>query len=371
MNARRSSVFSLAALMGVALFASASVGQQAQAPQTQAPQTQAAPQSQGAPPPQAAPAQQPQAQVPPPPPRVSVTEDSLMSENDRIVGRVTIPDSKLAYLEQPQGRTWRRFHEMWAPWILGLAVLLTLIALLLFYLLRGPQRYDHDGAPIYIIRYSAFERFNHWMTATSFVVLALTGLNYVFGKRLLMPLIGPGAFGDVTQIAKYAHNFFAWPFVLGVLVMIVVWSRDNLPRRVDYEWLRAGGGLFGERRHISAGRFNAGQKLMFWFVVLATLVIFGSGLMLLFPLSLVDVNGMQTWGGVHTIAAAFFIAMILGHIYLGTAGTEGAFSGMGTGEVDAAWARQHHDLWVDQAPRADGRAHDDLPAGRVRPTRGV
>lgn len=377
MNARRSSTF-FAALVGASLFASVSVAQQAPSPDTQpapptqtAPTTQPAPQAQTAPATQAAPAQQPQVQVPPPPPRVSVTEDALMRENDRIVGRVSIPDSKLSYLEQPQGRTWRRFHEMWAPWILGLAVLLTLIALLLFYLLRGPQRYPREGAPFYVIRYNAFERFNHWMTATSFVVLALTGLNYVFGKRLLMPLIGPGAFGDVSQIAKYAHNFFAWPFVLGVLLMIVVWTRDNLPRRVDYEWLRAGGGLFGSRRHVSAGRFNAGQKLLFWLVVLATLVMFVSGVILLFPLTFVDVNGMQTWGGVHTIAGAFFIAMILGHIYLGTAGTEGAFSGMGTGEVEGAWARHHHDLWVDQAPRAHGRAPEDLPPARVRPTRGV
>ena len=193
-------------------------------------------------------------------PRQSVTEDMLFRDNSKIVGRVSIPDEKLSYLEQPQGRTWRQFHEKWAPWILGAAVLLTLLVLLLLYLLRGPQRFVREGAPVYVIRYKAYERFNHWMTAVSFVVLALTGLNYVFGKRLLMPLIGPGAFGDVTQIAKYAHNFFAWPFVLGVLVMIVVWSRDNLFRAEDREWLRAGGGLFGQTRHISAGRFNAGQK---------------------------------------------------------------------------------------------------------------
>jgi formate dehydrogenase subunit gamma len=301
----------------------------------------------------AAPPAQQQADIPPPPPRQSVTEESLMREGSRIVGRVSIPDSSLAYLQQPQGRTWRWFHETWAPWILGLAVLLTSLALLLLYMLRGPSRYRREGAPVYVIRYTSFERFNHWMTAVSFVVLALTGLNYVFGKRLLMPLVGANAFGDISQFAKYAHNFFAWPFVLGVLVMIVVWSRDNLPRRVDYAWLRAGGGLFREAGHLSAGRFNAGQKILFWLVVLATLVAFGSGLMLLFPLTLVDVNGMQFWGGVHTIASAAFIAMILAHIYVGAAGTEGAFRGMGEGKVDLAWARHHHDLWAEEAKRAD------------------
>jgi formate dehydrogenase subunit gamma len=315
----------------------------------------------------AAPSQAQQAQVPPPPPRQSVTEDMLLRENDRIVGRVSIPDSKLSYLEQPQGRTWRAFKESWAPWILGLAVTLTLLVLLLVYLLRGPQRYVRDALPVFLIRYSVIERFNHWMTATSFIVLAFTGLNYVFGKRLLMPLVGPDAFGEFSQVAKYAHNFFSWPFTLGVLIMIVVWTRDNLPRRIDLDWLRAGGGLLKNSRHVSAGRFNAGQKLLFWAVVLASVIIFGSGLALLFPFTFLDVNGMQLWSSVHSIAAALFIALILGHIYIGTAGTEGAFSGMGRGEVELAWARHHHDLWAENAPRAQKPEAGLPPAGYVAP----
>lgn len=347
----RSVLWLFAAILFAVALGSSALSQQAQQPAAQT----------------ASPAQ---AQVPPPPPRVSVTEDMLMRENDRIVGRVSIPDTKLRFLEQPQGRTWRAFHESWAPWILGLAVILTLILLIVFYMVSGPNRYQRDRAPVFVIRYSAFERFNHWMTATSFIVLALTGLNYVFGKRLLMPLIGANTFGDMSQIAKYAHNFFAWPFVLGVLVMIVVWTRDNLPRRVDLEWLRAGGGLFSKGRHISAGRFNAGQKLLFWAVTLATIVIFASGLMLLFPLSFTDVNGMQWWGAVHTIAAGLFIAMIIGHIYIGTAGTEGAFNGMGTGEVELAWARHHHDQWAEQAPRVDDRTTHEAPPAQTASTRG-
>lgn len=315
-------------------------------------------------------AAQTQPQIPPPPPRVSVTEDMLMQESNRIVGRVSIPDASLGYLEQPQGRTWRAFNESWTPWILGLAVLLTLLVLIVLYMVRGPFRYTRDSSPVFVIRYSSFERFNHWMTAVSFVVLALTGLNYVFGKRLLMPLIGASAFGDMSQIAKYAHNFFAWPFVLGVLVMIVVWTRENLPRRIDLEWLRAGGGLLNNGQHISAGRFNAGQKMLFWLVTLAMLIVFASGLMLLFPLALTDVNGMQWWGAIHSIAGALFIALIIGHIYIGTAGTEGAFAGMGTGEVELAWARHHHDQWADQATRVEDRDVHDAHPIQPAPTRG-
>ncbi len=340
MKMLRSALFALALSAGWVAPSALLHAQTQQGPQSQTLPTQTGPQP---------PAQQ--LQVPPPPPRQSVTEDMLLRENDRIIGRVSIPDAKLGYLEQPQGRTWRVFKENWAPWILGLAVILTLLIVVVVYMLRGSQRYERDGSSIRLIRYSSIERFNHWMTATSFIVLALTGLNYVFGKRLLMPLMSPEAFGGFSQFAKYAHNFFAWPFVLGVLIMIAVWTRDNLPRRVDLAWLRAGGGFGPNAAHLSAGRFNAGQKLLFWVVVLSTIIIFGSGLALMFPLTFLDVNGMQLWGAVHSIAAALFIAMIIGHIYIGTAGTEGAFGGMGTGEVDLAWARHHHDLWAQEAVR--------------------
>ena len=73
------------------------------------------------------------------------------------------------------------------------------------------------------LRFNVLERFTHWMTATAFIVLAITGVNYVFGKRLLMPLIGADAFATWSQWAKLAHNFIAWPFMLGVLLMLVLW----------------------------------------------------------------------------------------------------------------------------------------------------
>src|SRR6185437_567315 len=113
-------------------------------------------------------------------------------------------------------------------------------------------------------------------TATSFIVLALTGLNYFFGKRLLMPLLGPEAFAAWSHWAKYAHNFISWPFMLGVLLMIVIWIRDNLPDRYDVAWLKAGGGLFGGAEP-PAGRFNAGQKLVFWSVTVFGITLGATG----------------------------------------------------------------------------------------------
>jgi formate dehydrogenase subunit gamma len=286
----------------------------------------------------------------------SVNEEALFKQNSKITGRISIPDAKAATLEQPQGREWRGFHEGWMPWIGAIAILGMVVLLAAFYFTKGRimlERNEHSGRKI--LRFNEFERFTHWMTATCFIVLALTGLNYVFGKRLLMPLIGPDAFAAISQWSKYAHNFLAWPFMIGICFMMAVWMADNIPNRIDWEWMKAGGGFFSGR-HPSAERFNGGQKLVFWIVILAGLLMSISGIMLMFPFAALDINGMQTIQGIHAIIAVLFIAAMLAHIYIGSLGMEGAYDAMGSGEVDLARARAHHDLWVEeqQAKTASG-----------------
>ncbi|ACL60126.1 formate dehydrogenase subunit gamma [Methylobacterium nodulans] len=278
----------------------------------------------------------------------SVNEDLLFKQAPKIGGRITIPDAKAANLIQPQGREWRMFHESWMPWIGGIAILGMVAALGLFYFTRGRIRLEHsEESGRKLLRFNSFERFTHWMTATCFILLALSGLNYIFGKRLLMPLIGPDAFAALSQWAKYAHVFLAWPFMLGVLFMLVVWLRDNIPNRIDIAWLKQGGGFLGDA-HPSAGRFNAGQKLVFWMVIGFGFAMGATGLMMLFPFAATDINGMQITQVVHSLIGVVFIAGILAHIYIGTLGMEGAYDAMGSGEVDIAWAKVHHDLWVKE-----------------------
>jgi formate dehydrogenase subunit gamma len=286
----------------------------------------------------------------------SVNEEALFKNNSKLVGRISIPDSKAATLEQPQGREWRGFHEGWMPWIGAIAILGMVVLLAVFYFVKGRvmlEHNEHSGRKI--LRFNTFERFTHWMTATCFIILGLTGLNYVFGKRLLMPLIGPDAFSTISQWSKYAHNVLAWPFIVGILFMLSVWLSDNIPNRVDWAWMKAGGGFFNDT-HPSAGRFNAGQKLIFWIVVIGGLAMAASGIMLIFPFAALDINGMQTVQAIHGIIAVLFIAVMLAHIYIGSLGMEGAYDAMGSGEVDLAWARTHHDLWVEeeQAKTASG-----------------
>ena len=295
----------------------------------------------------------------------AVNEQKLLEQSRRIEGRIVLPDEKAGTLIQPAGRTWRYFHEVLLRWIGAIVILATILALALAYALIGPLRLSAGHSGTRVARFSAFERFAHWLTATSFVLLALTGLNVTFGKVLLLPLIGPEAFTALSEAAKYVHNFVSFPFVLGLILIAALWMRDNIPHNVDIEWLKQGGG-FVKSRLPAAGRFNAGEKLVFWLALAAGAAVAVSGFLLMFPFYVTNILGMQAAQVVHSIVAMLFIALIIGHIYIGTLGTEGAFEAMGTGSVDLNWAREHHALWL-QDEIAKGHVSHLPPRSSARP----
>ena len=152
-----------------------------------------------------------------------------------------------------------------------------LAVLVVFYLMRGMVKIENGRSGRLIVRFNAMERFVHWMTATCFIVLALTGLNLTFGKQLLIPLLGPDAFATWSQWGKYAHNYLSFPFTLGVALMLLMWIANNIPNRVDMEWIKRGGGIVGND-HPPAYKFNAGQKMIYWIVVLGGGAVGGLGL---------------------------------------------------------------------------------------------
>jgi formate dehydrogenase subunit gamma len=187
------------------------------------------------------------------------------------------------------------------------------------------------------------------MTAACFIVLAISGLNITFGKSLLLPLMSPEAFTGWSQWLKYAHNYLSFPFTLGVIVIFLMWIGGNIPNRADGAWIREGGGLFDPDKHPPAYRFNAGQKLIYWIVVIGGAAVAITGYILMFPFyGDISVAGMQTAQVVHGVVAVLFVAVMLAHIYIGSIGMEGAFEAMGTGEVDVNWAKEHHRLWVEE-----------------------
>jgi formate dehydrogenase subunit gamma len=290
-----------------------------------------------------------------PNPTASVTsERDLFKQVPRAEGRIDIPDTKASVLIQPAGRTWDYFHEVLLHWG-GAIVILGMIAVLgAAYLIMGRLRITAGRSGQKIVRFKAFERFSHWLTAVSFVILGLTGLNITFGKILLLPVIGPGAFSSVSEAAKYAHNFTSFSFVAGLILIIVIFFKDNIPEKVDLEWLKQGGG-FIKNKHAPAGRFNPGEKAVYWLSVAAGVVVSVSGFVLLFPFFGTDIADMQIAQGVHAIFAVLFVALILGHIYIGTLGMEGAFEAMGTGKVDLNWAKEHHDIWLARKLASEDR----------------
>lgn len=246
------------------------------------------------------------------------------------------------------GENWRQFRTgpliTYGGWFLVGVV----IVIALFFTLVGRNRLAHGRSGTTIVRWKPHERFVHWFNAISFVLLAITGLSLLFGRTVLIPVLGHEAFAAYAQIAKLVHNYLGPAFSVGVLVMILMWIGHNIPNRVDVQWFRQGGGIVG-KAHPSAGKFNGGEKVWFWL----GLVVFGltvsiSGFVLNFPNFGQERETMAIAQGVHAITSILWVGFFLGHAYIGTLGTEGALEGMTTGRVDVNWAKQHHDLWYQE-----------------------
>jgi formate dehydrogenase subunit gamma len=283
----------------------------------------------------------------------AVNEEQLLRQLQQVQGRVSIPDQKSGTLIQPAGQSWREFHEVSLRWIGGIAIIGMLAVLTLFYLMRGMVKIEAGRSGRVIVRFTAIERFVHWMTAACFIILALSGLNITFGKTLLLPLIGADAFSSWSQAAKYAHNYLSFPFTIGVVLILLMWIAGNIPNRVDVDWVKRGGGMAGND-HPPAYRFNAGQKMIYWIVVLGGGAAAISGYLLMFPFYATNIADMQWAQIVHGTVAMLFVAAMLAHIYIGTIGMEGAFEAMGEGTVDVNWAKQHHSLWLQEEQARTG-----------------
>ncbi len=273
-----------------------------------------------------------------------------------ISGRSSIPDARASRLEQPDGRVFREQRDASAR-TGGLAILGMLGLLVVFYLVRGKVRISGGPSGRTITRFGFVDRFAHWLTATSFILLALTGLNITFGRGFVLPVVGPAAFTSLSEMGKFVHNYVSFAFALGLVLMLLLWVKDNFPALRDIRWFLQGGGLIG-LGHPPAGRFNGGQKLIFWSVILVGGAIAFTGYMLMFPFQFSTTIFDMQWANVwHAFLGLLLTALIMAHIYIGSVGMEGAFDAMGSGEVDQNWAREHHSIWAEKvlSKSSDGR----------------
>ena len=136
---------------------------------------------------------------------------------------------------------WLEFRERT---LLKIAVYLlggTLVALALFYLIRGRIRIDGEKTGRTIVRFKAVERFGHWLLASSFLVLGITGLISLFGRKVLIPAFGHEAFSSLAVISKWVHNNISWAFMVALVIIFVAWVVHNLPDRTDLQWLAKAG----------------------------------------------------------------------------------------------------------------------------------
>jgi len=264
------------------------------------------------------------------------------------------------------GEAWRQVRNRWIVPYGGSLIVIVVLAIGLFYFARGPMGGHVPYTGRKIERFTYFERAAHWSNAVAFCVLAISGLVMAFGKFLLLPVIGGALFGWLTYALKTAHNFAGPLFAVSLLIVFVTFLRDNLPGRGDLRWIARAGGLFGGAEPAS-GRFNAGEKIVFWGgVFFLGIVVVGSGLVLdkVIPGLAYLRSDMQIAHMIHGVATVLMMAMFLGHIYIGTIGMRDAYSAMKTGYVDEGWAEEHHALWYE-----DIRA-GKIPAQRTPPAEG-
>ena len=267
-------------------------------------------------------------------------------------------------LVQSAGDTWRRIRNGPVTFYGGWLVVIVCLIVAALYFGRGPIKLHDRPTGRLIPRFSSMEQVVHWCVAISFVVLGLSGLIMLFGKYVLLPVIGYTLFAWLTALAKNLHNFVGPFFIVSVVVMIFMWLRDNLPRAYDFQWFARAYGFFMRSEHIPSGRFNAGEKGWFWIGVVAlSVVVSYTGVILLFPNFDQTRATMQEAWIWHASAALLYIAMSLGHIYMGTIGVEGAYGNMRTGHTDETWAREHHSIWHDEVKSGASAAGGAVPAG--------
>ena len=246
------------------------------------------------------------------------------------------------------GEAWRQLRTQ-VRTIGGIVILVAFAGVILFAVLRRPVALEGGRSHRLVPRFTLLQRLAHWTVAFTFIFLAFTGAVLLFGRIVLLPVTGPEAFAAIASAAKEGHNLFGPIFIVALLWLIALYVRENIPSWVDVKWLLKGGLFFVS--HLPAGKFNGGEKLWFWGVTVLGLVLAGSGIVLDFPFIVSDAPwGFAAWQLshlLHATAAVLLIAGAVGHIYLGSIGTEGTLDGMITGCVDENWARQHHDLWLE------------------------
>jgi formate dehydrogenase subunit gamma len=246
-----------------------------------------------------------------------------------------------------QGDRWARFRINTPVKYAPVALLGVILILVLFYALRGKVGIEGGLSGRMVKRFNDYERILHWVLAIVFLFLAISGLVLLLGRTLLIPLFGHHVFSLLASASKEGHNLFGPIFLVSLVMMVISFARRNIYEKGDLTWLLKGGGFIG-KGHVSGGFFNMGEKSWYWLVIIVGLLISISGLILVLPNFGQGRVIMAISHVVHVVGAILLIAISIGHMYMGSIGTEGSNEAMKSGYVDINWVEAHHDRWAKQ-----------------------
>mgnify|MGYP001814432890 CR=1 FL=1 len=278
-----------------------------------------------------------------------------------VEGYSAVTGQEAGVLIQNGGQNWRAVRNGPISFYGGSFIIIVLLALAAKHIVKGRDKLESRTGRT-VTRWSTFERIMHWYVAISFIILSITGLSLIFGRALLIPLMGKEGFAAWAQLAKPIHDYLSLPFAAGLVVLLLMWLGKNVPKAYDFDWLKSLGGAIGDG-HPPAGFFNAGEKVFYWLVFFGGVALTVSGFYLLFPNLETVRESMQFWHIVHSASGLFLIAVSLGHMYLGSIGTEGVLEGMVSGDVDEGFAKQHHSLWYEEVKGGSAPAKSEAAPG--------
>jgi formate dehydrogenase subunit gamma len=250
-------------------------------------------------------------------------------------------------------------QEIISP-LFGPLIILVVFGIVLHYHSYGPRRITFDPYSQEVKRFSMIERGIHLFRLIAFVIMSITGLIMAFNLHLWQQLLFPS-----SQRMVDFHIWSGIVFVITTIGGILMWFRDALFASYDKEWVKKMGGYLGYKGHVPSGRFNAGQKMFYWYTAIFGVIISITGLMLIvkdwFQLSTVCLTST-----VHNLMGFLIIAGVLAHAYLGTVANPGTWRVLVDGSVSRDWAKHHHPNWYRSLIKKgeiedDSESPDDSP----------
>jgi formate dehydrogenase subunit gamma len=193
-------------------------------------------------------------------------------------------------------------------------------------------------------RYTARERSNHWLVGICFILLALSGLAFFHPAFYPLAML----FGGGTW-ARILHPYIGVVLAISFAAMFLRFRALNAMTPTDWEWVRRVREMAdGDDQKMPAqGKYNGGQKLLFWILSACVLLLVISGLVIWRAWFNLPVGLVRAAAVVHAVSATVMIGFIIIHIYAAI-WTKGTIRAMWYGTVTRAWAKQHHRAWYRQ-----------------------